>query len=270
MKNYTNHPRLQAENITLAYGERVISQSLKVDIPKGKITVIVGPNACGKSTLLKSLSRLLKPHAGSVLLEGKDIHSLPTKTVARKLGFLPQSPVTPRGITVRELVARGRYPHQTFLQQWSQADEKAVEIALKQTAITNLQDRYVDELSGGQRQRAWIALTLAQDTPLLLLDEPTTYLDIVHQVEVLNLCTRINREAGRTVVIVLHDLNQAARYADHVIMMREGQIKREGKPAEIFTVAAIKEVFGLDVIIADDPISHTPMIIPTLTQGEKI
>ena len=212
------------------------------------------------------MSRLLKPKRGSVLLDGKDIHTLPTKSVARKLGFLPQSPVSPRGITVKELVARGRFPHQTLLRQWSEADEVAVTAALEATQIMDLADRYVDELSGGQRQRAWIALTLAQDTQLVLLDEPTTYLDIVHQVEVLNLCRKINEDAGRTVVIVLHDLNQAARYADHIVMMRQGEILFQGQPEAVLTPTAIKETFGLDVVIIEDPIAKTPLIIPKLTQ----
>jgi iron complex transport system ATP-binding protein len=254
--------RLQGVDLRLAYDARVIVDRLSVEIPDGAITTIVGANACGKSTLLRALARLLRPQHGHVLLDGEMIQTIKTKEVARRLGLLPQSPIAPEGITVGDLVARGRSPHQKLLQQWSSDDESAVVAALDATHTIDLVDRAVDELSGGQRQRVWIAMALAQQTPLLLLDEPTTFLDIAHQVEVLDLVADLNADRGTTVVMVLHDLNQACRYADHVIAMREGAIAAAGPPAEVITAQLVEQVFGLVCIVVDDPVSGTPMVVP--------
>ncbi|MDR6433076.1 ABC transporter ATP-binding protein [Brucella pseudogrignonensis] len=253
--------RLRADTVTLKYDERTVARDLSVSIPDASFTVIVGPNACGKSTLLRALSRLLKPSTGKIVLDGGDIASLPAKETARRLGLLPQSSIAPEGITVADLVARGRYPHQSFLRQWSEADEAAVALAMASTKITELANRPVDELSGGQRQRVWIALVLAQDTPILLLDEPTTYLDIAHQIELLDLLAQLNKQ-GRTVVAVLHELNHACRYASHLIAMRDGALIAQGKPADIVTEELVEEVFGLASVIIADPVSGTPLIVP--------
>ncbi|NGN64844.1 ABC transporter ATP-binding protein [Streptomyces sp. A7024] len=259
--------RLAARALTLAYDERVVVESLDVDIPDGKVTVVVGPNGCGKSTLLRALGRLLKPRGGSVLLDGRELAKLPTKQIARTVGLLPQSPTAPEAITVGDLVGRGRQPHQSWWQQWSEADEAAVTTAMAHTDITELAERPVDELSGGQRQRVWIAMALAQETDLLLLDEPTTYLDISHQVEVLDLIRQLavpgeRRPHGRTVVAVLHDLNQAARYADHLVAMKSGRIVAEGPPGKVVTPELMREVFGLDAVIVDDPVTGGPLVVP--------
>ncbi|OLR93113.1 cobalamin/Fe3+-siderophore ABC transporter ATP-binding protein [Actinokineospora bangkokensis] len=254
---------LRAANLRLAYDDRVIVDDLDVAIPAGRITVIVGANACGKSTLLRALARLLKPRAGAVHLDGRSVHALPTREVAKALGILPQSPTAPAGMTVVDLVTRGRSPHQTWWRQWSTGDEQAVADALRATAMTDLADRPVDELSGGQRQRAWIAMAVAQHTPVLLLDEPTTYLDLAHQIDVLDLVVDLNRHQGRTVVMVLHDLNQACRYADHVIAMKSGRIAAEGAPEDIITPTLVHDVFGVTCQITPDPLTGTPMVIPT-------
>ena len=246
----------------LAYDDHVIIDSLSLSIPDGKVTVIVGPNACGKSTLLRALARLLRPSTGHVILDGELIHRLPTKEVARRLGLLPQTPIAPEGILVVDLVARGRTPHQKLFQQWSESDERAVHAALEATSSMDLADRPVDELSGGQRQRVWIAMTLAQETDLLLLDEPTTFLDIAHQIDVLDLCEQLNHEQQRTVVLVLHDLNLACRYADHIVAMRDGVVVAAGPPAEVITAENVRDVFGLDCVVIDDPVSHTPLVVP--------
>lgn len=253
--------RLHGRDLTLRYDERTIAQNLSIAIPDGSFTVIVGPNACGKSTLLKALSRLIRPSAGDVMLDGKAIGQRQAKDVARRLGLLPQSATAPDGITVADLVARGRYPHQSFLQQWSKADEVAVIAAMDATEVTDLSARLLSELSGGQRQRVWIAMVLAQETPLLLLDEPTTFLDIAHQIEMLELLADLNAE-GRTIVAVLHDLNHACRYASHLIAMKHGAIIAEGKPNDIVTENLVKTVFDLDCILIQDPIAKTPMIVP--------
>ncbi|MGW1598949.1 ABC transporter ATP-binding protein [Streptomyces sp. NPDC002343] len=263
----TNNPRstvnrLSAENVTLAYDQRVIAEQLSVEIPDRSFTVIVGPNACGKSTLLRALSRMLKPSRGRVLLDGQAIQSMPAKKVARTLGLLPQSAVAPDGITVADLVGRGRYPHQGLLRQWSAEDERVVRESMRQTGVAELAERYVDELSGGQRQRVWIAMALAQQTPLLLLDEPTTYLDIQHQIDVLDLCAELHEEQGRTLVAVLHDLNHAARYATHLIALRDGKVIAEGAPGDIVTAELVEAVFGLRCQVIDDPETGTPLVVP--------
>ena len=253
---------LRAENLTLSYEKKIVARDLSVAIPAGKLTVIIGPNACGKSTLLRTLSRLMQPQAGSVWLNGKIIHQLPTKEVAKQLGLLPQSSTAPGEITVADLVARGRYPHQTLFSRWRSEDSQAIDDAMRATGVYELADRLVDNLSGGQRQRVWIAMVLAQQTPLLLLDEPTTWLDIAYQIDLMELMCRLNRQNDRTIVVVLHDLNHACRYAGHLIAMKDGEIIAEGAPADIVTPELIKQVFGLRCHIIDCPISHTPLIIP--------
>ncbi|MDA0637421.1 ABC transporter ATP-binding protein [Nonomuraea sp. MCN248] len=253
--------RLSGTDLTLAYDQRIVASELSVSIPDRSFTVIIGPNACGKSTLLRALARMLKPKKGAVHLDGGVITALPSKEVARRLGLLPQSSIVPDGITVADLVARGRYPHQRLMRQWSKADEAAVTEAMRATDVAGLADRIVDELSGGQRQRVWLAMALAQETPILLLDEPTTFLDISHQIEVLDLCADLH-EAGRTMVAVLHDLNQACRYATHLIVMRDGSVLAEGRPAEIVTPELVERVFELRCEIIQDPLSGTPLIVP--------
>ncbi|MET8556512.1 ABC transporter ATP-binding protein [Streptomyces sp. NPDC004959] len=255
-------PELRARDLHLSYDGRPVVTGLDLTVPTGKVTAVVGANACGKSTLLRALARLLAPREGVVELDGAALRSVPTRELARKLGILPQSPVAPEGLTVGDLVGRGRAPHQTWWRQWSKADEEAVEAALAATGLTELADRAVDELSGGQRQRAWIAMAVAQGTPVLLLDEPTTYLDLAHQVDVLDLVTDLNRREGRTIVMVLHDLDQACRYADHVIAMKSGRIVAQGPPAEVVTEAIVEDVFGLRCRVTTDPVSHTPLVIP--------
>jgi iron complex transport system ATP-binding protein len=261
----TNVPasRLRAEHLTLSYDRRTVATDLGVDIPDHSFTVIIGPNACGKSTLLKALARMLRPRAGEIYLDGAAIASYRSREVARRLGLLPQSSTAPGGITVGDLVARGRYPHQRLLKQWSAEDEDAVGEAMLQTGVLELADRPVDDLSGGQRQRVWLAMVLAQQTPILLLDEPTTYLDIAHQVEVLDLCADLHARKGHTVVAVLHDLNQACRYATHLIVMRPGgTIAAVGDPATVMTADLVEDVFGLPCRIIDDPETGTPLMVP--------
>lgn len=253
---------LAANRISAGYGETEILHGLDLAVPPGKITVIVGANACGKSTLLRAMSRLLSPGKGEVLLDGKSIHKTPPKELARVLGLLPQSPIAPEGITVADLVSRGRHPHQTLFSRWSRRDDEAVDTALAATRITDLADRPVDELSGGQRQRVWIAMALAQDTEILLLDEPTTFLDVSHQIEVLDLLTDLNQTRGTTVVMVLHDLNLAARYADHLVAMTGGRVHVSGPPEEVLTAETVRQVFGLDSRIITDPTSGRPIMLP--------
>ena len=258
----TAYQRLRADQVQLAYDGRVVVDDLTFEVPDGQITAIVGPNACGKSTLLRALSRLLRPMSGTVVLDGKQIQRLPTREVARRLALLPQTPIAPEGILVADLVARGRTPHQRLLQQWSHADEAAVHAALAATATTDLAGRPVDELSGGQRQRVWIAMALAQQTDILLLDEPTSFLDITHQIEVLDLIHHLNADEGRTVVVVLHDLNLACRYAHHLVAMRDGAIIASGPPETVITAEIVRDVFGLDCVVIADPVSHTPLVVP--------
>lgn len=257
----TDNARLNVESATIGYDKRVISEQLTLSIPDESFTVIVGPNACGKSTLLRGLARLLRPADGRVVLDGADIHSYKAKEVARRIGLLPQTSIAPDGITVADLVARGRYPYQKLIRQWTEADEEAVRKAMDATAVTPLSGRLVDELSGGQRQRVWVAMALAQETGILLLDEPTTFLDITHQIELLELFTDLNL-AGRTLVAVLHDLNQAARYGTHLVAMKDGRVVAQGAPRDIVTAELVEEVFGLRCIVVPDPISGAPSVVP--------
>lgn len=255
------HHQLAAENLTAGYDARTVLRELSLHIPEGSFTVIIGPNACGKTTLLRSLARLIRPEAGHVMLDGEAVSSIPGKQLARTIGLLPQSSVAPEGITVADLVARGRHPHQSLLKRWSYQDEAAVRHALEVTGTAELSTRPVDELSGGQRQRTWVAMALAQQTPILLLDEPTTYLDIAHQIEVLELCSQLRRQ-GRTLVAVLHDLNHALRYATHLVAMREGQIIAHGAPEQIGTAELVQEVFGVAARVISDPETGRPLVIP--------
>ncbi|WP_333499303.1 iron-enterobactin ABC transporter ATP-binding protein [Kluyvera sp. CHPC 1.2972] len=254
--------RLRGEALTLAYGKKTIAESLNVTIPDGHFTAIIGPNGCGKSTLLRTLSRLMTPVHGHVYLDGEEIQRYASKEVARRVGLLAQNATTPGDISVQELVARGRYPHQPLFTRWRQEDEDAVQRAMKATGIVNLAGQSVDTLSGGQRQRAWIAMVLAQDTSIMLLDEPTTWLDISHQIDLLELLSELNRERGYTLAAVLHDLNQACRYATHLIALRDGKIVAEGAPKEIVTPALIEAVYGLRCMIIDDPVANTPLVVP--------
>jgi iron complex transport system ATP-binding protein len=258
----TEPVRLAAEHVRLAYDDRVVVDDLELRLTDGSFTAIVGPNGCGKSTLLRALGRLLRPTSGQVLLDGRAIARTPTREVAKVLGLLPQSPVAPEGLTVADLVARGRHPHQSWLRQWSRDDEALVGEALAWTGMTDLAARPVDALSGGQRQRAWISMALAQGTDLLLLDEPTTYLDLAHQIDVLDLVARLHAERGRTVVVVLHDLNLAARYAQRLVAMKDGDLVASGTPEEVLTEALLAEVFELEARVLPDPVSGTPMVVP--------
>jgi len=259
----TDAHRLHAEGLTLGYSGRTVVEGLALEVPPGRVTAVVGANACGKSTLLRAMSRLLSPQEGRVVLDGRDVHRMPARQLARTLGLLPQSPVAPDGITVADLVGRGRHPHQRALQRWSREDDAAVAEAMTMTATGGLADRPVDELSGGQRQRVWIAMALAQRTDLLLLDEPTTFLDVAHQVEVLDLLTDLNRTRGTTVVMVLHDLNLAARYADHLVAMVGGGLATApGPPEQVLTQDVVRAVFGLESRVVPDPVSGRPMVLP--------
>lgn len=258
----TQEHALVAESLRLGYGDRVVVDDLDLAVPPGRITAIVGANACGKSTVLKAMSRLLPVQSGAVLLDGRSIHSMPTKEVARTLALLPQSPVAPEGIAVADLVGRGRHPHQGVLARWTAEDDAAVARALDATGTAALADRAVDELSGGQRQRVWIAMVLAQQTELLLLDEPTTFLDVTHQVEVLDLLTDLNRELGTTIVMVLHELNLAARYADHLVAVRSGALYAAGEPSTVLTETMVREVFGLSSRVIPDPTCGKPLVLP--------
>ncbi|MFX3625646.1 MAG: ABC transporter ATP-binding protein [Ectobacillus sp.] len=254
--------QIRTKNLKLSYGEVLIIDELNLEIPKGEITVFIGGNGCGKSTLLRSLARLLKPMSGSILLEEEAIEKLPTKEVARKLAILPQGPIAPEGLTVLQLVKQGRYPYQKWFKQWSEHDEEMVQRALEATGMLELADRQVDSLSGGQRQRAWIAMTLAQDTDIILLDEPTTYLDMTHQIEILDLLFELNEKESRTVVMVLHDLNLACRYAHHIVAIRDKKVYAQGKPEDIINEKLVLDVFRMECQITTDPLFGTPLCIP--------
>jgi iron complex transport system ATP-binding protein len=253
---------LVTKELTLAYDDREVVHELTIEIPRGEITSIIGANGCGKSTLLRGLSRLLKPRGGSVLLDGREISQLPTREVARRVGILPQAPSAPDGIVVSDLVGRGRYAYQRWYRQWSVEDEAAVEQALEATNTKELSGRAIDELSGGQRQRVWIAMALAQGADIMLLDEPTTYLDIAHQIEVLELLADLNSSEGRTIVLVLHDLHQACRYSDHLVAMKEGRIHARGRPEEIVSADLVHEVFDVECEVVPDPLTGAPIIVP--------
>jgi iron complex transport system ATP-binding protein len=253
---------LKTNSLTLSYGETPIIDNLDLTIPKGKITVFIGGNGCGKSTLLRSMARLLKPKSGSVLLDGDAIHKMSTKEVARQLAILPQGPEAPEGLTVLQLVKQGRYPYQNWLKQWSDEDEKKVQAALEATQMTSFAERQVDSLSGGQRQRAWIAMTLAQDTNTILLDEPTTYLDMTHQIEILDLLFELNEKEERTIVMVLHDLNLACRYAHNIVAVRNKTVYAQGIPEDIINCKLVQDVFQMECQVTSDPIFGTPLCIP--------
>ncbi|MFE0508012.1 ABC transporter ATP-binding protein [Peribacillus butanolivorans] len=255
-------PAINTQSLSLGYGEKLIINEMNIEIPHGEITVFIGANGCGKSTLLRSVARLLKPQSGSVLLEGKAISSMSSKDVARKMAILPQSPIAPEGLTVYQLVKQGRYPYQSWLKQWSSLDEEKVQKAIEAANLTELRDRAVDELSGGQKQRAWIAMTLAQDTDIILLDEPTTYLDMAHQIDILDLLFDLNESENRTIVMVLHDLNLACRYADNLVALKDGAIYDQGRPEDIITPEMVHQVFGMKCKISFDPIFGSPMCIP--------
>ena len=258
----THDHRLETRNLGAGYEKRVILEDVSLSLPAGKITAIVGGNASGKSTLLRTLARILQPKSGAVLLDGQSVHQMKSRKLAQMMGLLPQSPIAPEGIAVADLVGRGRHPHQGLFSRWSAEDDRAVARALAATGTEELAERDLDTLSGGQRQRVWIAMALAQETDLLLLDEPTTFLDVAHQVEVLDLLVDLNTAQGTTIVMVLHDLNLAARYADHLIAVGDGGIRAEGPPAEVLTEDLVKTVFGLSCRIVSDPVSQTPCMVP--------
>ena len=264
-----NRPVLQSQKLSLGYGDKTIINNIDLDIPEGKITTLIGANGCGKSTLLRSMARLLKPKSGCVLLDGREVFTSSTKEIAKRLAILPQGPVAPEGMSVMQLVRQGRYPHQSWLKQWSEEDERCVMEALAATNMSEFAERTVDSLSGGQRQRAWIAMTLAQNTPVILLDEPTTYLDMSHQVEILDLLFDLNRNSGRTVVMVLHDMNLASRYSDNIVAVKDGEIYASGEPETVMTTELVEQVFGLDSQIIPCPMFGTPTCVP-VGKGRRV
>jgi len=256
----TQHPALETRGLVVAYDGKVVVDGVDLVLPQGSFTVILGPNASGKSTVLRSLARVLKPESGDVLFDGRALGEYGSKELARKMGLLPQDAIAPEGMRVADLVSRGRYPHHSALQRWTSTDDEATRDALSATNTTELAERYVDQLSGGQRQRVWVALLLAQQTPVMLLDEPTTFLDIAHQYELLDLLRTLNRQ-GKTVIAVLHDLNQAARYADNLVLMKEGRVVATGTPSELITAERVGDVFGIDALVTPDPVTGTPMVV---------
>ncbi|WP_263707115.1 ABC transporter ATP-binding protein [Shouchella tritolerans] len=258
----TSSHTFQTEQIRAGYDQKTILNEISLVIPNNRISVIIGANACGKSTLLKTMARLLRPTSGNVMLDGKAINKMPPKQLAKVLGILPQSPIVPEGISVADLVGRGRFPHQSLLKGWTKKDNEAVAEAMEMMNITELANRHIDELSGGQRQRVWIAMALAQQTDILFLDEPTTFLDITYQVEILDMLTDLNRKHGTTIVMVLHDINLSARYADYLFALRQGELIAEGDPSKVITSELVKDVFGLDCEVVQDPVSHSPMVVP--------
>jgi iron complex transport system ATP-binding protein len=253
---------VQTNNLSIGYNENLLFENLNLSIPRGEISVFVGSNGCGKSTLLRSIARLLKPQEGSILLEGKEVHKLSSREVAKKMGILPQSPVSPEGLTVHDLVKQGRYPHQSWLKRWTEEDTEKVEAAMKATRVDEFRDKPGDELSGGQRQRAWIAMTLAQDTDIILLDEPTTYLDMTHQIEILDLLFELNEVHGRTIIMVLHDLNLASRYAHNIIAIKDGAVFGQGTPENVINCDLVRSVFGMECQVSKDPLFGTPHCVP--------
>lgn len=260
----------QSEKISAGYDNNIILHDVSISIPSNKISIIIGANGCGKSTLLKTMARLIKPASGQVTLDGKPINKIPSKKLARVLGLLPQSPIVPEGITVADLVGRGRYPHQTFLSGWTKQDYEAVSEAMEFMNITELADRNIDELSGGQRQRVWIAMALAQQTDILFLDEPTTFLDITYQIEILDLLTDLNQKHGKTIVMVLHDINLSARYADYIFALHKGKLVAEGEPSKIITSKLIEDIFGLHCTVIEDPVSGSPSVVPIGRHHNKV
>ncbi|GKV57798.1 putative siderophore transport system ATP-binding protein YusV [Sporosarcina sp. NCCP-2222] len=255
-------PVIRTDGLKIGYDDRILFEDLHLSLPRGEITVFVGSNGCGKSTLLRSIARLLKPSEGGILLEGKDIHSMSARNVAKKMGILPQGPVSPEGLTVHDLVKQGRYPHHSWLTRWTKEDTEKTEAAMEATKISDLRDRAIDSLSGGQRQRAWIAMTLAQDTDVILLDEPTTYLDMTHQIEILDLLFELNEQKNRTIVMVLHDLNLASRYAHNIVAIKDGAVYAQGKPEDIITCDVVRNVFGMECQVTTDPLFGTPFCVP--------
>ncbi|MET4692513.1 ABC transporter ATP-binding protein [Endozoicomonas lisbonensis] len=264
-----SRPVLQSQKLSLGYGDKTIINNIDLDIPEGKITTLIGANGCGKSTLLRSMARLLKPKSGCVLLDGREVFTSSTKEIAKRLAILPQGPVAPEGMSVMQLVRQGRYPHQSWLKQWSEEDERCVMEALSATNMSEFSERTVDSLSGGQRQRAWIAMTLAQNTSVILLDEPTTYLDMSHQIEILDLLFDLNRNSGRTVVMVLHDMNLASRFSDNIVAVKDGEIYASGAPETVMTAELVEQVFGLDSQIIPCPMFGTPTCVP-VGKGRRV
>jgi iron complex transport system ATP-binding protein len=258
---------LRAENLSLAYGDTLVVDALDLTIGPGLFTVLLGPNGSGKSTLLRAFAGLLKPKAGHILLDGQPIHRFSARALAKRIGVLAQGPAAPEGLTVRDLVRQGRYPHRPLFGRWTATDEAACTKALALTGTTHLAERLLETLSGGQRQRAWIAMTLAQETDILLLDEPTTFLDLSHQIDVMDLVVELVRHHGKTVVAVLHDLNQAARHADHIVLMKAGKVVGEGTPAAVVTAQRVSEAFGVAVVVMPDPLAGTPMCVPVPAAG---
>ncbi|MFC4618897.1 ABC transporter ATP-binding protein [Camelliibacillus cellulosilyticus] len=261
--------RLKTKALDIAYAQSVIVKNLNLSIPSGKITALVGPNGSGKSTILKTMARLMKPIAGGVLLDGRSIHKQSTRQIARQLAILPQNPTAPDGLTVAELIGYGRFPHRKGFGSLTSEDKDMIRWALQVTGLENFSTRPVDQLSGGQRQRAWIAMALAQQTDILFLDEPTTFLDMAHQLEVLKLLEKLNREEGRTIVMVVHDLNHAARYAHHIVALKHGTVVREGTAAEVITTEVLREVFAIEADIVQDPRTGTPLCLPYELVGNE-